>query len=80
MELRLALAFEVKREADVKIRELIEIKDTNSAYYSNVWCIVHKHNELKDIAPISTVEWPGLKSFSKLCFLRFLSIQERMST
>lgn len=62
------MAFEVEREADDNIRRLIEIKDTNSAYYSNVWCIIHKYNELKDIAPISTIERPGLKSFTKYVF------------
>lgn len=74
MELRLVLVFEVKREVDVKIRELIEIKDINFVYYFNVWCIVYKYNELKDIVSIFIVEWFGLKLFFKLCFLRFFLI------
>lgn len=37
MELRLTWAFEVKREADDPIRRLMEIKETNSAYATNVW-------------------------------------------
>lgn len=41
MELRLAPAFEVKKDADDKIKKLIKIKNikiknTNCAYYSNV--------------------------------------------